>query len=416
MESLYILYALLVLCPVLGVPYTAWTKFDLNQKLSANPDIYLDVPALIAKYGYPFEIHHVTTDDGYILTLHRIPHGREPSNPANGNDVTPPSPVFMQHGLLSSSACWILAPREKAPAYIMADAGYDVWLGNARGNLYSRNHTHLNPDSKEFWQFSWDEMAEHDLPAVIDYVLNVTKHSQLYYIGHSMGTTIFFAGMSSHPEYNEKVKAMFGLGPVATTAHIRSPIRYLAPFTDDIHVLFNLLGEYEFLPHNPRYIKYTEYICTHFQFEEYMCLSALFFLTGFDAQQFNLTWLPVILSHGAEGTSTMTVVHFAQQVNSASFQHYDYGKEENLKRYHQNTPPPYYLNRVTAPVNLFWANNDWLADPTDVARLAKGLPNLVFNVKMPLPKFNHVDFIWGIDCDKLVFRKILKYMPFFEKD
>ncbi|XP_068247793.1 gastric triacylglycerol lipase-like [Palaemon carinicauda] len=178
-------------------------------------------------------------------------------------------------------------------------------------------------------------------------------------------------------------------------------------------IILKLLGKYEFLPSNPLYIKWTELICTHYKYEELMCRSALFFLTGFDAHEFNMTWLPVILGHGAEGTSTKTVIHFAQEVNSGKFQKYDYGYYGNMKIYHQHTPPLYDLSQVTAPVALLWANNDWLADPKDVAGLAAGLPNLVVNLKMPLPDFNHIDFIWGRDCKKLVYDKILKYLPFF---
>lgn len=61
-------------------------------------------PDLVRKYNYPLEVHHVMTPDGYILEMHRIPHGRD-----NNNSPSPDKPiVFLQHGLLSSSADWVL--------------------------------------------------------------------------------------------------------------------------------------------------------------------------------------------------------------------------------------------------------------------------------------------------------------------
>lgn len=59
-------------------------------------------PQLITKYGYKVEVHHVTTEDGYILELHRIAGG--PKSPVKkGKKV-----CFLQHGLLDSSATWVL--------------------------------------------------------------------------------------------------------------------------------------------------------------------------------------------------------------------------------------------------------------------------------------------------------------------
>ena len=67
-------------------------------------------PALIRKNGYPVETHKVTTEDGYILRLHRIPYGRK-SDKREGERRPA---VLVQHGILSSSADWVLAIPEKA--------------------------------------------------------------------------------------------------------------------------------------------------------------------------------------------------------------------------------------------------------------------------------------------------------------
>jgi pimeloyl-ACP methyl ester carboxylesterase len=55
-------------------------------------------------------------------------------------------PVFFQHGLFDSSDAFIMNYAEVAPAFVAARAGYDVWLGNTRGNKYSRKNVKWNPD------------------------------------------------------------------------------------------------------------------------------------------------------------------------------------------------------------------------------------------------------------------------------
>lgn len=48
-------------------------------------------------------------------------------------------------------------------------------------------------------------MAEYDLPAMINYILQVTKRKQIVYIGHSQGSLIGFAKFSSDLELGKKV-------------------------------------------------------------------------------------------------------------------------------------------------------------------------------------------------------------------
>jgi len=43
-----------------------------------------------------------------------------------------------------------------------------------------------------FTHCSWHEMGVYDIPAVLNFVLTHTGQPDLYYVGHSMGTTMFF--------------------------------------------------------------------------------------------------------------------------------------------------------------------------------------------------------------------------------
>lgn len=76
---------------------------------------------------------------------------------------------------------------EKAPAFVAARAGYDVWLGNSRGNVYSRSHVKYNPDinKEKFWDFDFEQMGQYDLPTELDYVSKYTGFEKIAYIGHS---------------------------------------------------------------------------------------------------------------------------------------------------------------------------------------------------------------------------------------
>lgn len=62
------------------------------------------------------------------------------------------------------------------------------------------------------------------------------------------------------------------------------------------------------------------------------------------------------------GSSVKQLMHFAQEILSGHFRKYDYGIVGNLIKYGKLTPPDYALENVTAPVALFYSQNDWFAN------------------------------------------------------
>ena len=60
-------------------------------------------------------------------------------------------------------------------------------------------HKYLDPDlDPEYWNFSFQEMAEYDTKAVIEFILQNNKHKKLSYIGHSQGGAIMLIALSEN--------------------------------------------------------------------------------------------------------------------------------------------------------------------------------------------------------------------------
>lgn len=139
-----------------------------------------------------------------------------------------------------------------APAFVAARAGYDVWLGNSRGNKYSKKHVKLDPYYHEYWMFDWQQMGDFDIPAVTEYIIQKTGQPKVAYVGHSQGTTQLFYALAHNQDYfKDKISVFMALGPVTQLTHTHSDLLwYMAQFSDVIIMAAQTLGIYDIFPAN----------------------------------------------------------------------------------------------------------------------------------------------------------------------
>lgn len=369
-----------------------------------DPEEHMHTPAMVRYWGYPAEQHWVTTPDGYILALHRIPAGKGGVRRAGPRPV-----VFLQHGLLDSSATWVMNFPNNSLGFMMADAGYDVWMGNVRGNTYSTNHTTLKPKDPKFWDFSFDEMAQLDLPTMINFVIKQTGVETLSYFGHSQGTLIAFIEFSRNKELAAKVNVYGALAPVARITHIEGLVKALNMFEPQLEKLIKILGIHDFIPSNWLIDALAALVCPIDK--AVICRNVIFLIAGYDLANLDEARVPIYVAHTPAGTSTRNIIHWAQLLRYKKLQMYDYGSKGNIEHYNSTTPPQYDISKLNIPTALIAGGNDFLADPRDVAWMEGQLDPKIIVMNIFYDDYNHMDFVWGMDAYERVYNFVLDLVP-----
>lgn len=388
--------------------------------IPADPDTGRTVPQLIEAHGLGCETHHVTTEDGYILQVHRIV-----ANNNNTSNNTNLKPVIINHGLFGSSADFLinspfLVPPDNQSAlsdnlpFALLDR-YDVWLANNRGNPYGQRHRTLSTGDRRFWNFSFDQMAEFDLPATIEHVLNVTGFATVGYVGYSQGTTSMFALLTIRPEWAAIVQPFVALAPVTFLGNTRSPLARLSSLE---WALKSHGGQ--FLPIHPIASQLVDMACRG---APTICSNLFFLIGGYDSPRLNQSRVPVYSSYYPSATSSWSLAHWAQGVNSGRFQHFDYGHMGNLLKYRRWTAPDWQLGRIDArraKIALIHGRGDWLSTSADVARLKSELHRhgvrLIDDYVVPDPGWTHIDFTLARGAGELIYRRVLDVLDRYTTD
>ncbi|KAL1876259.1 cholesterol esterase [Diaporthe australafricana] len=365
-----------------------------------------DFVELCELFGYTAEEHVVQTDDGYLLGLHRLAwkRGEEDTKVNSGPNSVQKRVVYLHHGLLMNSEVWVcLTEAQKVLPFVLVERGFDVWLGNNRGNKYSKKSVRSAPTSIEFWNFSIDEFAFHDIPNSIEYVLQSTGQPSLSYIGFSQGTAQAFAALSIHPKLNQQVNVFIALAPAMSPPGLANGIAD-ALIKSSPQVLFLMFGRrsilssaplWESLVYPPLYIKILD-----------MGMKFLFNWTGKNiAAAQKLAAYPHLYSF----TSTKSVVHWFQIIRTKSFQMFDDDPPLTIGTNPRFTKVAKYPTRnIKTPIVLVYGGSDSLVD---IKAMLRELPPTT--VATEIPHYEHLDFLWAKDVAAQVFPHVFDALDSF---
>ncbi|KFP30560.1 Lipase member M [Colius striatus] len=371
----------------------------ISVKSDTGPEASMDMEQIVRYHGYPYEEHEVVTDDGYYLTMQRIPHGRD-------NSGTPKRVVLLQHGLALEGSNWVTNLPNSSLGFILADAGYDVWMGNNRGNSWSRKHQEFDFYQEEYSSYSFHEMAVYDLPAMINYILKKTGQEQLYYVAYSQGTTIGLIAFSSIPELDRKIKMFFALAPVSTVSKAKAPVLWLFKLPEG---LFKLIFGYTVVFDKSNIWKQViSNLCCH-SIPKSFCSLILHLVGGFtyslNMEGFLGHFFYVMIPSNAWITNIALLL--SQLYQTGEFKYYDYGSD-NMLHYNQMTPHFYELENMKAPFAAWYGGRDWLTVPEDTHTTLSRITNVVY--KKYIPEFAHFDFLWSTKAYEQVYKEILELM------
>ena len=241
-------------------------------------------------------------------------------------------------------------------------------MTNSRGNKYSRNNTKLSPDDffGKVWDFSYEQMAQYDVPAVLQYVTAVTGQPKVVFIAHSQGTTQMFAALASNvAEVRSRVALFVALAPVSSLKDCQSLfLRALADL--GIDKIVALLGIKEFLPTSALLRLLLPTLC---EATPALCETVIYLFTGLNPPNLNASRFDVYMGHFPSGTSVRAMEHFSQSIRHGTFSRYDYGAIENLIVYGSVSPPAWNVGAIDTPTALFYGSQDPLGDVKDVTDL-----------------------------------------------
>lgn len=177
--------------------------------------------------SYQIDDFTVQTKDGYILQIFRVRLSQKSQQdlPVKFQQNLH-RPILLQHGLIGSSDDWFINSLSGSLGYHLVGQGYDVWVGNNRGNKYAQGHTNSKISDYDFYNFSFEQMGLFDMPAIYSKILRFYAEGQkIVYMGTSQGSSQMYVGLtddSTKDFLRKHIKRFIAVAPIAYMTEVTS--------------------------------------------------------------------------------------------------------------------------------------------------------------------------------------------------
>ena len=397
--SLVILLLSIYLLNIKEIRYTS--IFDINNQVNkenlqnydatdflthfqGNEKSYLE--KIILNLNLNFERHKVVSKDGYVNTIWRV-------NKPKPNYKS--KPILLQHGFLDNASVWfcqISNNKCNSLPCILADEGYDVWLANFRGTIFSQEHLiSFN------WKFSIDELVNYDFTSFVRYIKTSTNTSKIHIIGHSQGGYIAFLSYMNDPIFFED--------NIESLTTLNSLPLWLEKGSTTNEILISILSALNWFSPLFAINEETTYksgflLNTIFK-DTYCYLSGWFHNTGVNTREvynnsFNCEFVDNFNKYKPENFSVNNAIHWLKIFNS----------EKNLK-FNGDEYNTLILKNLNVKSLFFICSQDYLIKASSIKFFQELLPSKIF---INLEEYNHTQVMYSPNAVKNVYLKILNFI------
>ncbi|KAI9365373.1 Alpha/Beta hydrolase protein, partial [Zopfochytrium polystomum] len=314
-------------------------------------------------------------------------------------------PVLMLHGLFQSAGVWV-SNGPSSLAFYLVDQGFDVWLGNNRAVI--PRHTHLTPRSAAYWNWSLDELAQHDVPTLLTHILAHTGRHRAAVVGHSQGNAQVFLALHRDPALSGHLSVLVALAPAVYVGGLVAtafPLRLLVGCAGArFRAVFGVHGFVPVMNAVQRWAPPRVFMGLAYRMFRY--------LFGWTDAHWQKSRKATYFQFTPRPLSTKIIHHWAQIATTkviGPFQ--DRGLDANEQ------PCSFDLGCVQCPVALFYGSVDTIVDGERLRRELEaaearrvGRHELRLVAAERIEGYEHLDCLWAVDAESKVWCRIAEVL------